>query len=139
MQWPLKSRLYSSVYSGADKRQYQSFSSLAFVMGIHQWPRKMFPFDDVIMKIDRDKVADIFPTTFSNELYINEKFCILIRISLKFVPWGPFNNKSALVQIMAWRRAGDKPSFELMMVSLLMHICVTRPQWVNPLAWEMWL
>ena len=32
---------------------------------------------------------------------------------------------------MAWRRPGDKPLSEPMMVSLLMHICVTRPQWVN--------
>ena len=33
---------------------------------------------------------------------------------------------------MAWRRSGDKPLSEPMMVSLLTHICVTRPQWVNP-------
>ena len=32
---------------------------------------------------------------------------------------------------MAWRRSGDKPLSESMMVSLLTHICVTRPQWVN--------
>ena len=32
---------------------------------------------------------------------------------------------------MAWRRPGDKPLSEPMMVSLPMHICVTRPQWVN--------
>ena len=32
---------------------------------------------------------------------------------------------------MAWRRSGDKPLSEPMMVSSLMHICVTRPQWVN--------
>ena len=32
---------------------------------------------------------------------------------------------------MAWRRPGDKPLCETMMVSLLMHICVTQPQWVN--------
>ena len=32
---------------------------------------------------------------------------------------------------MAWRRRGDKPLSEPMMVSLLTHICVTRPQWVN--------
>ena len=31
---------------------------------------------------------------------------------------------------MAWRRRDDKPLSEPMMVSLLMHICVTRPQWV---------
>ena len=44
------------------------------------------------------------------------------------------NNIPALVQIMAWRRPGDKPLSEPMMVSLLTHICVTRPQWVNG-AW----
>ena len=32
---------------------------------------------------------------------------------------------------MAWHRPGDKPLSELMMVSGLTHICVTRPQWVN--------
>ena len=36
------------------------------------------------------------------------------------------------VQIMAWRRPSDKPLSEPMMVSLLTHICVTRPKWVNP-------
>ena len=35
---------------------------------------------------------------------------------------------------MAWRRPGDKPLSESMMVSLLTHICVTRPQWVNSLV-----
>ena len=32
---------------------------------------------------------------------------------------------------MAWRRPGDKPLLEPRMESLLTHICVTRPQWVN--------
>ena len=32
---------------------------------------------------------------------------------------------------MTWHRPGDKPLSEPMMASLLMHICVTRPQWVN--------
>ena len=32
---------------------------------------------------------------------------------------------------MAWRRSGDKPLSEPMMVSLPTHICVTRPQWVK--------
>ena len=34
---------------------------------------------------------------------------IAIMISLKFVPKGPIDNKSALVQVVAWRRTGDKP------------------------------
>ena len=32
---------------------------------------------------------------------------------------------------MAWRRPGDKPLSEPMMISWLTHICVTRPQWVK--------
>ena len=35
--------------------------------------------------------------------------------SLKFVPMGPFYNIPTLVQIMAWRRIGDKPLSEPMM------------------------
>ena len=37
---------------------------------------------------------------------------------------------------MAWRWPGDMPLSEPMMVSLLTHTCVTRPQWVNSLALE---
>ena len=40
---------------------------------------------------------------------MNEEFYILIRISLKFVPQGLNDNKSVMVQVMAWRRPGDKP------------------------------
>ena len=58
--------------------------------------------------------------------------CISIEISLKFVPKGPVNNIPALVQMVAWRRPGDKPLSEPMMINLLTHICVTRPQWVKP-------
>ena len=64
-------------------------------------------------------------------IFMYENIWIPIKISLKFVPNGPINNIPALVQIMAWRRSGDKPLSEPMIVSLLTHICVTRPQWVN--------
>ena len=64
-------------------------------------------------------------------IFLNENVIISTEISLKFVPKGPINNIPALVQIMAWRRSGDKPLSEPVMVSLLTHICVTRPQWVN--------
>ena len=66
-----------------------------------------------------------------NYIFLNEKVWISIKISLKFVPKDPINNIPALVQIMAWRRPGDKPLSETMLDSLLTHICVTRPQWVN--------
>ena len=64
-------------------------------------------------------------------IFLNENAWILIKISLKFVPKGSINNIPALVQIMAWRRPGVKPLSEPSMVSLLTHICVIRPQWVN--------
>ena len=50
---------------------------------------------------------------------------------MKFISNGPINNTPALIEIMAWRWPGDKPLSEPMMVSLLTHICVTRPQWVK--------
>ena len=57
-----------------------------------------------------------------------------LTISLMYVPKGPINNFAALVQIMAWRRPGDKPLSKPMMVSLLTHRCVTRPQRVKIFA-----
>ena len=55
------SMVYSTVCSGADQRKHQSSASLAFVRGVHGWPvnsphkgpatRKMFSFDDVIMRM----------------------------------------------------------------------------------------
>ena len=60
-------------------------------------------------------------------IFLNENVRILIKISLKFVPEGPINNIPALAQIMAWRRPGDKPLYEPMMIRLPTHICVTRP------------
>ena len=69
-----------------------------------------------------------FPDAISNCIFFNENNWIPIQISLKFAPMDQINYISALVQIMAWRRSGDKPLSEAMMVSLLTHICATRPQ-----------
>ena len=66
-----------------------------------------------------------------NSIFLNENVWISLQISLKFVAMVRINNISALLQIMAWRLPGDKPLSEPMMVSLLTHICVTWPQWVN--------
>ena len=53
--------VYSTVYSGANQRKPQCSASLAFVRGIDRWSvnsphkgpvtRKMFPFDDFIMRM----------------------------------------------------------------------------------------
>ena len=59
---------------------------------------------------------------FANDIvrciFVNEK-CILIKISLTFVPKCPIYNNPALVQIMFWRRIGDKPLFEPMLTRFL--------------------
>ena len=72
-----------------------------------------------------------FPDDIFKCISLNENVWISLKMSLKFGPKGPINNIPALVQIMALRRPGDKPLSEPMIVSLLTHICVTRPQWVN--------
>ena len=64
-------------------------------------------------------------------ILLNETIWISLKISLMLVPKVLINNNPALVQIMAWRRQGDKPLSELKMISLLTHICITRPQWVK--------
>ena len=83
------------------------------------------------------RMSTIAQTTFTNNFFLNENVWISIKISLKFVPKGQFNNIPALVQIMARRRSGDKPLSESMMFRLLTHICINRPQWVKWMV-RMW-
>ena len=56
---------------------------------------------------------------FANDIFrcifLNEKFWILTKISLRFVPKGPIDYNPALIKIMAWRQIGDKPLSELML------------------------
>ena len=72
-----------------------------------------------------------FPDDIFTYIFLNENVCTSLTISLKFVPKVRINNIPALVQIMAWRRPGDKPLSEPMMVNSQTHICVTLPQWVK--------
>ena len=63
-----------------------------------------------------------FPDDIFNSIFLNENVWTPIKFSLTFVPKGPINNILALVQIMAWRRLGDKPLSEPMIVRLPTHI-----------------
>ena len=108
----------STVCSDADQRKHQSSASLAFVRGIHRWPvnsphkgqvtRKMFPFDDVIMRsfyfwsllkrcIDPDYILHssvkkhiwtTWPTTETVIGYLSEYMCSVSKVVL--------NNRSKL-------------------------------------------
>ena len=71
----------------------------------------------------RDKICRYFADDIFKCIFLNANVWIPIQISLKFAPQGPINNIPALVQIMAWRRPGDKLLSEPMIV--------IRPQWVN--------
>ena len=44
-----------------------------------------------------------------NDIFsLYENWCILIKNSHKFVSKGPVNNNSALIQVMVYRKNGDK-------------------------------
>ena len=118
-----------------------SFKQMRFKMSSEKWRPYCLGLN-VLTHWGRDKIAAIFQTTFWNgfsgmKMYEFRQRCVVryshytslisINISLKFVPRGPINNIPALLQVMAWRRPGDKPLSEPMMVRLTTHICVTRP------------
>ena len=101
---------------------------------------KVFPCHDIIRIFENNYHVNTlrlrqngrhFPDNIFKCIFLNENLWIAIKIALKFVPMGPINNIPALVLIMAWHWPGDKPISEPMMVSLLMHICITQPQWLH--------
>ena len=105
--------VYSIVYWDADKRKHQSSASLAFVWGIHRGPvnsphkgpvtRKMFPFDDVIMKHEIMSAFSIILQRWDGA------DCQLIEAE-----WRIYASitQPSMVQIMACRLVGTKPLSE---------------------------
>ena len=74
------------------------------------------------------------PDDIFKSISLNENVWISLKFSLTFVPEVLINNIPSLVPIMAWRRPGDKPLSEAMLVRLPTHICVTRLQWVSSIT-----
>ena len=60
-------------------------------------------------------MAAILADDNSECIFLNENDRIPIQISLKLVLGSPIDNKQALVQVMACRRTGNKPSPESML------------------------
>ena len=107
---------------------------LLIIMGIHLTGKMAFTLkraSGILNTLRPRQNGRHFTDDIFKWIFLNENVYIPIKISLKFVPQGPINNIPELVQIMAWRRPGDKPLSGPMMVRLLTHICVTRPQWVK--------
>ena len=63
-------------------------------------------------------------------IFLIENCCILIKISLEFVPESLIHNKSALVKVMAWCQEGNKPLPEPMLTQF-MDWYIIQPQWVE--------
>ena len=76
----------------------------------------------------RDKISAIWQTPYWNGFSWMKIYELRLKYQLKFVPIPecPINNIPALVEIMAWRRPGDKPLSELMMDSLLTHLSLIK-------------
>ena len=64
---------------------------------------------DVLTHLPLDKMAAILADDIFNCIFVNENDRIQIQISLKYVSRSPIDSKPGLVQVMAWRRIGDKP------------------------------
>ena len=56
-----------------------------------------------------------FAGDISKWIFVNEKFCITIRISSKFVSKDQFDNKTTFIHVMAWCLIVDKLLPELML------------------------
>ena len=72
-----------------------------------------------------DKMAAGLADDIFKCIFLKENDMIPIQISMKFVPKSSIDNKPALVQVMAWRRIGDKPYLNQWWPSSLTHICGT--------------
>ena len=66
----------------------------------------------------REKMGPILADDIFKCNFVDESFFNFDKILLNFVPDGPINNKSPLVQVMAWRWIGDNPLSEPMMTWL---------------------
>ena len=74
------------------------------------WPHWRRHFTPILFCISPlDKMADILADDIFKRIIFNENGIITIQISLKFVLKNPIDNKTECVQVIAWRRTGDKP------------------------------
>ena len=98
---------------------------------IATWQKGLIHYLVVLPHWSRDKLTAVFQMTFSCVSFFIKMYELRLKFYFKFVSKGQISNIPALVQIMTWCGPGDKPLSESMMVNLLTHIWVTRPQLIN--------
>ena len=79
----------------------------------------LIPPDEVFNSSLHEQNGCHFPDDIFRCIFANEKLCISIQISLKFIPKGTIDNKSALVQVMAWHPTGDNALPEPMLTQFI--------------------
>ena len=115
-------------------------ATLCLVYGSHtvEWGIGYAQADKVLLTHwGQDKMAAIFQTTFSNAFSSMKmfEFCwrfhwsLFLRVQLTISQHGSDNGLAP---------SRDKPLSEPMMVSLLTHLWVTRPRWVNNYHCNVW-
>ena len=99
-------RMFDDIIPSSHSRRIQYMLSAFFRMSVCEMFNTLRP----------RKNGRHFPNYTFKCIFLNETVWISITISLKFVPKGPANNIPVLVQIMAWRRTGNKPLSEVYLV-----------------------
>ena len=101
---------------------------LIFIMGSQYWENNIF-----ILTLSPDsthKIKDLYEFHQVSMIFHGTSI-VQLSLLVLYNYTSIIEAESTQTQIMAWRQPGDKPLSEPLMVNLLTHICVTRPQWVN--------
>ena len=121
-----------SQYNKSFKNSLEGISCKIIMIIIHENSPKPAYSEQLMAKFIRHQWVNTLRPRQNDRHFPDNIFkCTFLKFSLKFVPKVPIDNILALLQIMAWRQPGDKPLSESMVLSLLTHICVARPQWLN--------
>ena len=68
----------------------------------------LMAYQAMLTHLSLNKMAAILQLMFFRCIFVNEKFYILTKISLKFVPKGLIDNNASLVWLMAWRQSFER-------------------------------
>ena len=83
----------------------------------------------------RDEMVAIYANNIFKCIVMYENYCtcILIKITLKFVPFGLIHHETSVVPIMAWCPEAATHYLNKWWLNMRTQICVTRPEWFDGL------
>ena len=121
-RWPVNSRHKRPVTRKKcpfdDVMSTFSLPSSLITLHYSQWPTK---FREISRLLDSYYIEAETKWPCKWHLWIDFLWTLsyIVPTSLNFVPGGPIDKNTAVVQIMAWRRTGDKPLSEPMMTQFI--------------------